>query len=141
MLSFLNQEIMNTNKSGITIKKFFEKFAARVTNIAGSTTAFAAAFGLIILWLISGPFFHYSEKWLLYFNTISDIIVFLMVFLLQKTQNKDSLAIQLKLNELLSSHEPASKELINAEKKTEDELRDIQKNYSEEELEKRSMEK
>ena len=120
---------MKTKNSNNRVKKVFEKFATIVTSLAGSTSAFIVAILLVLAWLISGPIFHYSEKWLLFFNTITDMIVFLMVFLLQKTQNKDSLAIQLKLSELLSSHEPASKELVNAENMTEDELKVIQKYY------------
>jgi len=120
---------MKTKNSSNSIKKSFEKFATIVTSATGSTTAFIIAIILVLAWLISGPIFHYSEKWLLFFNTITDMIIFLMVFLLQKAQNKDSLAIQLKLSELLSSHEPASKELINAENMTEDELKVIQKYY------------
>lgn len=109
---------------------FFERFSSNVTRITGSTPAFIVALLLIIGWGISGPFFHYSENWQLVINTGTTIITFLMVFLIQKSQNKDSLAIQLKLNELVAAHEFASNRLVNVENMTEEELRVIQKYYS-----------
>src|ERR1700740_1427751 len=83
-----------------------------------------------IIWAVSGPFFHYSENWQLVINTGTTIVTFLMVFLIQKAQNKDSLAIQLKLNELIAAHEFASNRLVNVENMTEDELKVIQKYYA-----------
>ena len=76
-----------------------EHFAAAATRWTGSTPAFIAAVGIIIVWLITGPIFHFSDTWQLVINTGTTIITFLMVFLIQRTQNKDSLAIQIKLNE------------------------------------------
>jgi low affinity Fe/Cu permease len=108
----------------------FEKFSAKVTALAGSTPAFLVALGCIIAWAISGPLFGYSEEWQLVINTGTTIITFLMVFLIQKTQNKESLSIQLKLNELVAAHEFASNRLVNVENMTEDELKVIQKYYS-----------
>ena len=109
---------------------FFEKFSATVTRAAGSTPAFLVAFLIIIAWAITGPFFNYSETWQLVINTGTTIITFLMVFLIQKSQNKDALAIQLKLNELVAAHEFASNRLVDVENMTEDELKIIQKYYS-----------
>jgi low affinity Fe/Cu permease len=108
---------------------FFEKFSFKVTQITGSTPAFIVAVAIILAWLISGPFFNYSETWQLVINTGTTIITFLMVFLIQKSQNKESLAIQLKLNELVASHEFASNRLVNVEGLTEEELKIIQKYY------------
>ena len=107
-----------------------EKFALRVTKITGSTTAFIAALLLVLVWAATGPFFHYSETWQLVINTGTTIITFLMVFLIQKAQNKDSLAIQLKLNELVAAHEFASNRLVDIENIPEEELKIIQKYYS-----------
>jgi low affinity Fe/Cu permease len=107
----------------------FEVFASRVTKATGSTTAFACAFGVVLAWAISGPFFDFSETWQLVINTGTTIITFLMVFLIQKSQNKDSLAIQLKLNELVASHEFASNRLVDIESMTEDEMAIVQKYY------------
>jgi low affinity Fe/Cu permease len=108
----------------------FERFATAVTRITGSTSAFILAFVLVIVWGATGPIFHYSENWQLVINTGTTIITFLMVFLIQKAQNKDSLAIQLKLNELVAAHEFASNRLVNVESMSEDELKVIQKYYS-----------
>jgi low affinity Fe/Cu permease len=109
---------------------FFERFAARVTKATGSTGAFMTAFFLVVLWGATGPVFHYSETWQLVINTGTTIITFLMVFLIQKAQNKDSLAIQLKLNELVAAHEFASNRLVNVENMSEEELKVIQKYYT-----------
>jgi len=107
-----------------------EKFASVVTKAAGSTWAFIIAFMVVLVWAISGPIFHYSENWQLIINTGTTIITFLMVFLIQKAQNKDSLAIQLKLNELVAAHEFASNRLVNVENLTEKDLKLIQQYYS-----------
>ena len=110
-------------------KNFFEKFSASVTKSAGSTPAFMIAFGIVLVWGLCGPVFKYSEAWQMVINTGTTIITFLMVFLIQKAQNKDSLAIQLKLNELVAASKFASNRLVNVEGMTEDELRIIQKYY------------
>ena len=107
----------------------FEKFATRVSKAAGSTTAFIGAFLLVVVWAASGPIFNYSETWQLVINTGTTIITFLMVFLIQKAQNKDSLAIQLKLNELVASNELSSNSLVDIESMTEEEMMIVQKYY------------
>ncbi|MEO7263818.1 MAG: low affinity iron permease family protein [Ferruginibacter sp.] len=117
------------NEIPVTKKKFFERLANKATTLTGSTTAIVLAFSLIVIWASFGPLFHYSETWQLVINTSTTIITFLMVFLIQKSQNKDSLAIQLKLNELVAAHEFASNRLVNVEDMTEEELKVIQKYY------------
>jgi low affinity Fe/Cu permease len=107
-----------------------ERFAVGVTKATGSTAAFILAFFVVLVWAVSGPFFHYSESWQLVINTGTTIITFLMVFLIQKAQNKDSLAIQLKLNELVAAHEFASNRLVNIENMSEEDLKVIQKYYA-----------
>ncbi len=109
---------------------FFERFSQVVTKATGSTYAFITAFSLVILWAITGPSFDFSETWQLVINTSTTIITFLMVFLIQKSQNKDSLSIQLKLDELVAAHDQASNRLVDVENMTEDELKVIQKYYS-----------
>ena len=111
-------------------KNLFEKFACKVAQLMGSTAAFICAASIVIIWAICGPVFNYSENWQLVINTGTTIITFLMVFLIQKSQNKDSLAIQLKLNELVAAHEFASNRLVAVEDMTEDELKVIKKYYS-----------
>lgn len=103
-------------------KNFFEKFANAATKFTGSSWAFIGAAILVIVWAVSGPVFDYSETWQLVINTGTTIITFLMVFLIQKAQNKDSKAIQIKLNELLASHEKASNRMVDIEDLTEKEL-------------------
>jgi low affinity Fe/Cu permease len=117
------------NKNGHLKGRFFERFALYVTKVTGGTTAFITACVLVIIWAITGPLFHYSGAWQMTINTGTTSITFLMVFLIQKAQNKDSLAIQLKLNELVAAHEFASNRLVNVENMTEDELKVIQKYY------------
>lgn len=107
----------------------FEKFASQVTKATGSTPAFLGAFLIVIIWAISGPFFNYSETWQLVINTGTTIITFLMVFLIQKAQNKDSMAIQLKLNELVASHKYASNRLVDVEDLSEAEMKVLQRYY------------
>ncbi|MCO4294661.1 low affinity iron permease family protein [Solitalea sp. MAHUQ-68] len=107
----------------------FERMASKATQATGSTAAFLLAFGTILIWIITGPIFGYSDTWQLVINTGTTIITFLMVFLIQKTQNKDSLAIHIKLNELVAANELTSNRVIAAEDLSEDELRILEKYY------------
>ena len=106
---------------------FFEIFATKVTQATGSTPVFIGAFSIVIIWAVCGPVFDYSETWQLIINTGTTIITFLMVFLIQKSQNKDSLAIHIKLNELVASHKLANNRLVDVEDMTEDEMKIIAK--------------
>jgi low affinity Fe/Cu permease len=118
------------NKTEQSKKYSFESFASSATKASGSPIAFAIAFLIVLIWGASGPLFHFSQTWQTIISTSTTIITFLMVFLIQKSQNKDSLAIQLKLNELVAANEFASNRLLNVEKMTEDELKVIHKYYS-----------
>ena len=118
------------NKPEQSKKYSFESFASAATKASGSPLAITIAFLIVLIWGISGPLFHFSQTWQTVISTITTIITFLMVFLIQKSQNKDSLAIQLKLNELVAANEFASNRLLNVEKMTEDELNVIHKYYS-----------
>jgi len=99
-----------------------ERLSRVVTAWTGSSWAFALAAAVIVVWLITGPLFHYSDTWQLVINTGTTIVTFLMVFLIQRAQNKDSLAIQLKLNEIVAAMPGASNRLIDVEDLTEAEL-------------------
>jgi low affinity Fe/Cu permease len=106
-----------------------ERFARRATAWTGSSWAFALAVLVIIVWAVTGPMFHYSDTWQLVINTGTTIVTFLMVFLIQRSQNKDSVALHLKLNELVAAIEGASNRLINVEDLSEDEVAVLRKHY------------
>ena len=127
----INQEIKETKKKHKKkgFKAFFEKAASNITRATGSSTAFVIAVLIILVWGVTGPIFHYSHTWQLVINTGTTIITFLMVFIIQQSQNKDSLAIQLKLNELIACEEKASNRLIDVEDLTQAELEVLKKFY------------
>lgn len=107
-----------------------ERFARAATNWTGSTPAFLLAIGVVLVWIITGPLFKFSDTWQLVINTGTTIITFLMVFLIQRTQNKDSRALHLKLNELVAAMQGASNRLLNAEDLTEEELCVLHEHYA-----------
>lgn len=102
--------------------RIFDRFSGKVTVITGSPWAFIIAFLIIVLWAVSGPIFKYSDTWQLVINTGTTIVTFLMVFVIQQSQNKDTMALQMKLNELIASNKRASNRLIDVEDLTEEEL-------------------
>ncbi|MBE9602217.1 low affinity iron permease family protein [Pedobacter sp. MC2016-24] len=108
----------------------FENIATRITCWTGSSMAFGIAAGVVLTWVITGPFFHYSDTWQLVINTGTTIVTFLMVFLIQKSQNKDGKAIQLKLNELIAASRHASNRMVDIEDLTELELDVLHKYYA-----------
>ena len=108
----------------------FERFAATITRFAGRSVAFIIAFLIILVWGALGPMFNFSETWQIFINTLTTIITFMMVFIIQHTQNKDSLSIHLKFNEIVAAMEGASNRLINAEDMSEEELKVLQKYYA-----------
>lgn len=116
---------MKNNKKNL----LFDRFATRLTKATGKPLTFIAAFSIIIIWGLTGPLFKFSDTWQLVINTGTSLITFLMVFLIQQTQNKDTIALQLKLNELIAAHKGASNRLINIEDLTEDELEVLKKFY------------
>jgi low affinity Fe/Cu permease len=106
-----------------------EPLAVRANRWAGSSVAFAVAVGFVAAWLITGPVFGFSDTWQLVINTGTTVVTFLMVFLIQRSQNKDALAVQLKLNEIVAALEGASNRLIDVEDLDEEELRTLQRHY------------
>jgi low affinity Fe/Cu permease len=113
-----------TGKSG-----WLEHSARAVTVWTGRSPAFACAVGVVIVWALLGPVFRFSDTWQLVINTGTTIVTFLMVFLIQRAQNKDSLAIHLKLNEIVASLQGASNRLINVEDLTEQEVAMLHRHY------------
>ncbi len=110
------------------MKKSFDAFSSKVTSATGSPAAFFVAFIVIIIWAVTGPVFNFSDTWQLVINTGTTIITFLMVFVIQQSQNKDTKALHLKLNELIACNQHASNRLIDIEDLTADEI-EVLKNY------------
>jgi low affinity Fe/Cu permease len=108
---------------------FFERLAQAITHATGSARAFGLALGVVAVWAVTGPIFGFSDTWQLVINTGTTIVTFLMVFLVQQSQNKDSLAIQLKLNELVAALDGSSNRLINVEDLSEHDLQVLQAHY------------
>jgi low affinity Fe/Cu permease len=106
-----------------------EKFSQKATQWTGSSWAFVIAFALVLLWAISGPLFGFSQGWQMVINTGTTIATFLMVFLIQRAQNKEARAVQLKLNEIVAALEGASNRLVGAEELSEDELHALHERY------------
>ena len=111
------------------LKRFFEDAARKISDYAGKPYVFIAAFMLIIIWAISGPIFSFSDTWQLVINTSTTIITFLMVFLVQSAQNRDSKALQLKLDELILKLDQADNVMIDIEELGEDELAELAAKY------------
>ena len=114
-----------------SIGKVSESLSEAVTRWAGGTGAFATALGIVIIWAILGPIFRFSDTWQLVINTGTTIVTFLMVFLIQRSQNKDAIAIHLKLNEIVAAMQGASNRLIEVEALTERELVTLRRHYHE----------
>jgi low affinity Fe/Cu permease len=114
-------------KAGLSL--ILERFSLKATKATGTSGAFVIALVVLIVWAISGPLFHFSDTWQLVINTGTTIVTFLMVFLIQRTQNKDALAIHLKLNEIVAALDGASNRLIDVEDLTEDEIDVLHKHY------------
>lgn len=110
---------------------FFDKISNRITRLAGSPAASIISILIILVWAASGPIFNFSDTWQLVINTGTTIITFLMVFIIQQTQNKDTTALHLKLNELIACNEHASNRLIDIEDLTDEELQALKKFYIE----------
>jgi low affinity Fe/Cu permease len=108
---------------------WLERVARRVTEWTGSSMAFGGAVAVVIVWALLGPLFHFSDTWQLVINTGTTIVTFLMVFLIQRSQNKDSRAIHLKLNEIVAALQGASNRLINVEDLTEQEVQLLHRHY------------
>ena len=115
---------MKKNNTG-----FFEKVSHYCTEFAGSTSAFIIALFVIIAWVVTGPIFNFSDTWQLVINTGTTIVTFLMVFLIQRAQNKDSKAVHLKLNELIASLKGPSNRLVDSESLTEEEIETLSRFY------------
>ena len=119
---------MARNKGGFGA--WLEQLSAHVTRWAGSSWGFGAALAIVLLWAMSGPFFGFSDTWQLVINTGTTIVTFLMVFLIQRSQNKDARALHLKLNEVVAALDGASNRLIHAEQLSEQDLAILDAHYA-----------
>jgi low affinity Fe/Cu permease len=111
------------------LSAFFSPFATWVSDKTGSTWAFMIALGIVVVWGCTGPLFKFSDTWQLVINTGTTIVTFLMVFLIQRAQNKDALAVQLKLNEIVAAIDGASNRLISVEDLDDEELETLHAHY------------
>jgi low affinity Fe/Cu permease len=122
-------EASTTTTTILTRSDRFGKFAARSSHYLGSRWAFIVAIGVIVVWALTGPIFHYSDTWQLVINTGTTIVTFLMVFLIQNSQNRDARAIHLKLNELIHAVDKAKNKMIDVENLSELELDELARTY------------
>ncbi len=120
---------MRTPKKKSRLSVLFQRMSNKVTRATGSPMAFIIALAVILIWAVTGPIFRYSDTWQLVINTGTTIITFLMVFIIQQSQNKDTVAIHLKLNELIACHERASNRLVDVEDLTDEEMALFKKFY------------
>jgi low affinity Fe/Cu permease len=111
------------------IRDAFGVFARRTSSVLGSAWAFVCAIIVIVVWALTGPTFHYSDTWQLIINTGTTIVTFLMVFLIQNTQNRDAKAVHLKLDELIRALGPARNKLVDLEKLSDDELKNLEQEF------------
>jgi low affinity Fe/Cu permease len=109
--------------------QWFTRVAKETSKAAGHPSTFGVALAIVIVWAVTGPVFHYSDTWQLVINTGTTVITFLMVFLIQNTQNRDSAAMHLKLDELLRAVQGAEDSMANLEDRTEDELDRMKAHY------------
>jgi low affinity Fe/Cu permease len=110
-------------------RSFFRRLAHATAKHVGSSWAFFTALSVVLVWLITGPIFHYSDTWQLVINTATTIVTFLMVFLIQNTQNREALALQLKVDELICAVKAARNEMIELEEWSDEELENLHQQY------------
>ncbi len=120
---------MNYRASNSETTDFFSRFAGGASNLVGTPWAFLAAIASLVIWAASGPVMHFSDTWQLIMNSWTDIVTFIVVFLIQHAQNRDSKAINLKLNELVRAVHSAEDELIDVEKLSDEDLQRLEKRY------------
>lgn len=113
-----------------TLNLWFSRFAGKTAQVVGHPLIFILAVLVIVVWAVAGPYFHYSDTWQLIINTGTSVATFLVVFLIQNTQNRDAKALHLKLNELIRSHHPANNDLIDIEKLSDEELDELEVRFT-----------
>jgi low affinity Fe/Cu permease len=124
-----NQEACDERDIFCRIRDAFGVFARKTSGVLGSAWAFVIAILIIVVWAMTGPAFGYSDTWQLIINTGTTIVTFLMVFLIQNTQNRDAKAVHLKLDELIRAVGPARNKLVDLEKLSDDDLKALEKEF------------
>src|SRR5471030_1483504 len=125
----MNLRRFSTGLGKIDMNEIFRKLAQTTSNTVGSSWSFLIAFVVVVVWGVTGPMYQYSDTWQLVMNTVSSVITFLMVFLIQNTQNRDAKAIHLKLDELLYGVKGARNNLIDLEQLSDEELAKLQEEF------------
>jgi low affinity Fe/Cu permease len=125
-----SEKVYRMTRTG-SLRESFRKFAQFAAHATGSVLAFSLALLIVLVWAATGPLFHFSDTWQLVINTGTTVVTFLMVFLIQSTQNRDSQAIHAKLDELLVALKPARNHLLGAEEMSEEELASLKEQYQE----------
>lgn len=125
-LAQAREQVAQTNN----VNLWFSRFASKTARLVGHPMMFLAAIMTLVVWGISGPIFHYSDTWQLVINTATSLLTFLIVFLIQNTQNRDAKALHLKLDELIRSHSPAHNDMIDIENLSDEELDELEKRYA-----------
>jgi len=115
----------------LSINEYFRRVSVKVSEWSGHPSAFVIACSIIIIWLLTGPIFQYSDTWQLVINTATTVSEFVMIFVLQNTQNRDTLTMQLKLDELLRAIREARNTLVNLEEMSDEEIKALQKEFRE----------
>jgi len=118
------------SKSRSTFTEFFRRFARSASDRLGSTWSFMAALAVVIAWAVTGPIFDYSNTWQLVINTGTTIVTFLMVFLIQNAQNRDAVAIHLKLDELIRALDQARNNMVDLEDRSDEEIREVRAEFA-----------
>jgi len=120
-----------TRSKTVRTRGFLERFSKQATEWTGTSLAFAVAVGIIVIWLVTGPVFGFSDTWQLVINTGTTVVTFLMVFLIQRAQNKEAQIVELKLSEIVAALKGASNRLIDVESLSERELQTLRLHYRE----------
>ena len=118
------------SENPVTKQDWFSRFSNSCSMMVGSRWSFSLALLIVLVWALTGPYYHFSDTWQLVINTGTTIVTFVMVFLIQHTQNRDAKAVNLKLNEIILALKRAKNELIDAEKLSDEELEELEKKYA-----------
>lgn len=113
------------------MKNIFNKIAKRTSDMIGHPISFAIAFSSILVWLVLGPVYHYSDNWQLVMNSVTGIVTYLIVFLMQNTQNRDTESFKIKLDELIRANKHAKNALMDLDKLSDEQLKELEKKYKE----------